>query len=44
MTINSIGAILALAVIVVALVLAVIGQMAWLSAGLFIALGIARLV
>lgn len=43
MQINSIGAILAILVLVAALVLALVGQVSWLMAGLFMALAVARL-
>lgn len=39
----SLGGFIALGVIIVALVLALIGKMTWQSAGLLIALGVARL-
>lgn len=43
MQINSFGQILALLVLVAALVLALVGQLTWVVAGMFMALSIARL-
>lgn len=39
----SLGALIAILVIIIALVLGLMGKMTWQSAGLFIALGFARL-